>query len=553
MGNKLADKWYMEMKAMNKYAVSDHPDFLVYSSTIWRSGKEHSPYSDIDILGYAADNSLIRKLNDFKPKSDSWNSPTIEDLVSALEDVIKNNPMHFSTMICEFKAAKAPYQYDLMRAFYDLWNQKKETVSNWSQIWTDLLSLTQAILSQDEVRQTIEETEDNYSACLLNMIPELLKSAVKDDQVEYTSKCYDRGMKILKKFLVKMKRNCGSNILSTNEQITITEYAINSLEGKVFESLVNNILHECRLADKNTGNHSNIFSKYKDMFDKELSSEYAPNCYFYTIIAMYLPHILYISEQWARENIHKIFPLDNNEQFMSAADGFLTNVNFTKGRYELLGNDTWDKILSINTQNQNLFERIYGWIALAYIVDDEKLEGKHFTSLYDASNVKALTVIAETLNSYVRDEDIEKYRDSILTFWYKTTKWFEDTKPSNSSALCAQLYELIQFMEHIDKKYSSAFIQLFTYRLQELMWGNPIWKHINKIFDIKDNQPAIIKALLELTKEKCAFCDDENAMHELLNKVAVVDISSACYIADNLGSDFNNLYVELSRKRQEGN
>ena len=111
--------------------------------------------------------------------------------------------------------------------------------------------------------------------------------------------------------------------------------AINSPRGKAIEALFSHTLRVCRISDKERGEHTEAWNVIKPAFDAELEKCKDTNYEFSTLAASYLVNIDYISRNWLRNSIDKIFPKDFPANFACAIDG-LAYVSASRLIYQLL-------------------------------------------------------------------------------------------------------------------------------------------------------------------------------------------------------------------------
>lgn len=548
-GSKEADEWYLKLESKHKYAISEHPDFLTYMSTRWLKGTERSPYSSEDLLVFVSDHCLIDKLNAFVPnKDDGWRSPTIDNLATVLEKTIESNPVIFSPYINEFKKANVPFQYAVIKAIYNLWTKNTLDELQWQRIWEEMMSLFKSIIDNEEIWDYWEADSNKFNLTpqkgwLLNSVIDLLKAGVEKEEHAYPERFLSQGYYLLNKFLEKMQRN--EYYPDTVEDINdVFGTAINSLEGKVFETLIYQLLLECRSANNDSDKIEVIWGKYRQLFENEFLLEHGPNYLFYNIFTCYFAHLnCYVDAAWTEEKLKIIFSETQDDKvFLCALDG-LRCTHYTTDNFNLLKNtQIWNKSIELTIPDNNIREMIYEWLGLAYLTGIEKIEGTYFKKLYDRCDIEALSTITNLFYRENSNKEIVECLESILDFWRYTCVWLKSVQLENAYKLVSALCTLFIYLVRIDCENKEAFKFLMTQRQNNDFMTDFIWEEVSRLFEISENQDVIISTLqsIDLSGE----IDYDNTIHYLVEKIGVKDRIVARKIAEKLG--YSELYLKLS-------
>ena len=547
-GSKDADERYRMLISKHKYAITEHPDFIFYMGTRWLKGTERSPYSGDDLLSFISNNCLIEKLNGFIPDiDDGWRSPKIDDLASMLEKTIENNPIVFIPYICRFKKANDPFQYALVRAFYNLWNKNTLDELQWQRIWEELMSLLVSIIDNEEIWNDRNVDNDKFTPIpqkgwLLNSVIDLLKAGVENGEHAYPERFLSQGYCLLNIFLNKMKRNeyCPDTIEEINDVFGI---AINNLEGKVFETLIYQLLHECRLTNNASG-ITVIWEKYRQLFENEFLHEHGPNYLFYNIFVCYFAHLYYLDAVWTEKKLKTIFSETQDKKvFLCALDG-LKYTNFTTGNFNLLKKtQVWDRSTELTISDINVRQEVFKWIGFAYLTKIEKIEGPYLKKLYDRRDVEALSTITDQFCREINNDEKAEFCERVLAFWRYTVMWLKSAKLENANKLVSVLCTLLVYLERINCENKEAFVFLITQRQNDDFMTDFIWEDVSRLFDIPENQDVIISTLLSMNLNN--EIDYDNTIHNLIEKIGVVNRIAARDIAEKLG--YTELYLKFSQ------
>lgn len=552
-GNKRADGWYEKLAAAG-LKLKDHPDFLTYLSCDWLKGTERSPYDSNDILSFVISGTLITILNDFVPIDDgTWNNPNVEDFAKMLEETIVSYPIIFAPIIMDFENTKIPYQHALVKAYKDLWSKNSSGDLNWDEIWEQLFSLMGYIVNDEKIWDMDKGKDGSESyrypnkESMLNVIVDLLKAGVNDEH-SHSEAMVPHGFDLLKKYIVNMDRLVPKSYDDIHDIVNV---AINRLEGRVIETLIEYLLHECRLSDKINGNHDNIFDKYQGLFESEFSLYYSSNYIFFCLFILYIRQMLYVNYEWTEKKVENIFSASDDMHFLCALGG-LNYIPFSKVLYEMLEKvNTWDRFLSIKIINNDLQKRMYAWLAMGYLTGLEELDGKHFNILYEQFKIEALSVAAEEYYRLRNDIGTNEFKDKIVYFWSKTGKWIMDNRdnmPKDVGKLCMKLSFLICYLDRIEGKDNEELFKfLVTWQYDDYFDLILIFGKISELYNIPENREAIINALLILSERNPTIYDYDNKIHGLIEKIGKTDDQKrtiARTIASNL--KYPDLYNSFS-------
>lgn len=548
-GSIAADEWYRMLNSKNKYVIPEHPDFIFYMGPRWFKGTERSPYSGEDLLSFISNNCLIEKLNGFIPEiDDGWQSPKIDHLASMLEKTIENNPFVFIPYISKFKKVNIPFQHALIRAFYNLWIKNTLEELQWQRVWEEMMLLFKSIVNNEEIWNDREIDKDRFTpipqkSWLLNAVIDLLKAGVENDEHAYPERFLSQGFCLLNVFLNKMKRN--EYRPDTIEKINdVFGTAINSLEGKVFETLIYQLLRECRLAN-NASDITVIWGKYRQLFENEFLPEYGPNYLFYNIFICYFTHLYcYVDAAWTEKKLKIIFSETQDEKvFLCALDG-LKYTNFTIGNFNLLKKtQVWDRSIELMIPDINVRQVIFEWIGFAYLTEIEKNDGPYLKKLYDRSDIEALSTITNQFYREINNDEKAEFRERVLAFWRYTAMWLRSAELENAYKLVSALCTLFTYLERIDCENKEAFVFLMTQRQNDDFMTDIIWEEVSRLFDIPENQDVIISTLFSINLGN--EIDYDNTIHNLIEKIGIANRIAARDIAEKLGD--SDLYLKFSQ------
>lgn len=423
-GYEPADSWFRELDTDRSIGtLSEHPDFHSYMET-W-SGPGPSPYSTQELLAFAEDGSLIKRLNEFQQSID-WqgpSTPSIKALVDTLEEIVGSNPRKFLQLLPAFLDAKRPYQYGIINGFKSIWDKPKDKQQDldWDVAWGRLIDFFAQLLDKPDF-WTEEVVNDHDLTPTRDWIPpiiaEFLRAGTRDDNKAYPPEFLTSTFAFIKILLEKLEP-----VDDAKEDAMFQ--TINSSRGKAIEALFSHTLRVCRISDKERGDHTEAWKVIKPAFDVELAKCENTNYEFSTLAAAYLANIDYISRDWLLPSIDKIFPKDFPENFACAIDG-LAYASASRSIYRLLlEHGVLDRALRLNRTRKQAHEKIIERIALAYLWGDETLNSPRLSYLFEGGQIEDLQDAIGFFSNARRQELTKEQIERILCFWEKCVTWAE--------------------------------------------------------------------------------------------------------------------------------
>lgn len=412
-GYEPADSLFDELSADQTIGtLSDHPDFHTYMES-W-SGPGTTPYRTQELLAFAADRTIVERLNAFE-QGDSWRGPTTRALVDTLEEAVALSPSEFLPTILDFLHAKRSFQYGLINGFKRAWeaSAEKRPEVDWGLAWNMLTDFFEKLTGNPDF-WTEETAEDRDLTPTRDWIPpiiaELLRAGTRNDDKAYSSSLMPRTWALICVLLAKAQP------LDAPSDDAMTQ-AINSSKGKAVEALFSHALRVCRLSDQGSGGHAAAWEEMKPVFDQEIDRCRDGNYEFSTLAANYIANLDYIDHIWLQTNIGNIFPRDFLANFHCALEG-LAYAPATRPVYSLLlDGGVLDFALRQESKGRHAREKIVERIALAFLLGDEELDGPRFLYLFETGNVDDLEEATEFFWRVSNQEMSSAQVERILAFW----------------------------------------------------------------------------------------------------------------------------------------
>ena len=409
-----AATWLSELRANTDIAVPDHPDFNTYMETSWGPGP--SPYQVPELVGFAAEGSIVEKLKGFTP-SQSWRGPSVEALVEALEKAVATSPGTFLAALPQFVGANGPYQHGIIRGFKAQWDASKETPGSfdWAKAWPQLVSFFEQATAQ--LTLPIETTERYSESWIVSAIADFLAAGTRSDEHAYDESLLPRALALITRFLDTVRPSAPRD---SDDPMTA---AINTTRGRCIEALFSQALRECRVSDRASGSHDQAWAQLQPLFDAEVGRLDDGNYEFATLAGAYLANLDYMNRRWVRDSIGRLFPADRPEAFASTVAG-LAFSSPTRYLYVLLRDaGVFDRALNTDLRGRDTRKKVTEQIVLAYLWGEEALDSRRVAYPFAHDAVEDLEDAAWFFCMVRGDKLTDSQLEHILDYWAACVTW----------------------------------------------------------------------------------------------------------------------------------
>ena len=543
-GDVSVGNWFAELDADESIGkLSSHPNFSFYRESGFRT--DTSPYTVQEILYFAEKGTLVNQLNEFR-ETNSWRGPTRDGLANTLADAVKEAPKVFISNISNFVKADHAYQYGVINGFKQLWDtHTKEQAKDidWDKAWEKLIGFFETILNDVGIRQKAEG-DDFHRTPARNrtqpIIAEFLNAGTRADNYSYPATLLLR----TRKLIIRMLENTEPAAEAAEEAIN---QAINSAKGKAIEALFIHTLRECRVKDKEVGEHHTTWTEIRPIFEKELDKCKGTNFEFSALTGNYLIYLDYISHEWLQENIQHIFPEEYTENFLCAVNG-LVYERTSQPVYDMLAEaGILDRALRIELKGTHTKEGLLERIALAYLWGSESLTGPRFTYLFEAACLDFLEIISNFFHS-VDSRDLEPEQVArIIDFFNHAIDWSQSLNDPPAKLL-SNLSMIICYTKSIDGevlkrlKYVTPYLDDYN--------GSRYIEELERLAE--NNKPEVCEIFRNLSETYLPSYDHKDRLKLFIKKVAgynsEMKIESLRYVDNLANSDMPGMmemYHEL--------
>ena len=512
-GYEPVDNWFNDLNSDQSIGyLSEHPDFYSYSE-FW-TGPGPTPYQPHELIVFAENGSLIKRLNDFK-EQDSWRGPTIRALVDSLEAAIGLAPTTFLRLLQDFTNAKRPFQFGIISGFKQIWSKPAAATQqlDWDNAWPELILFFERLIEPQEFWAEQALHDQNHTPnkdWIPPIIAEFLRSGTQDDDKAYASDLLPRAWKLLVILLEKLDWR---DEPPKSDSMT---HAINSSRGKAIEALFSHALRACRLSDRERQQHADVWDSMKPVFDAELTKCQNANYEFSTLAGAYIAHLVYMDPEWLEAQILRIFPSEFERNFMCALGG-LAYANVSRPAYALLvERGIIDRALRLQADDRRVIERLVERIALAYLWDDEKLDSPRFAYLFQSHQIEAIDDAIGWFWS-IREEPLSDDQvERILKFWERCVSWTRTVKEAPIKLL-SSLSRLTYYIDSIGERERNLLIAVAPH-VHVVYYYDFFYEQLDRLADANAAQvAAILKASLDAY---VPYIDFEDRLKSILTKLA---------------------------------
>lgn len=522
-GNEDADCLHEELTKVANWDREDaHPDFLSYM-TSW-SGPGPSPYS-IEQLRLLSDDQLIETLNNYEePKG--WHGPRVPSakaLCDAVTQLAKENSERFLELIPRLPQFKPAYQYAILESFRGLSHSGTPTEQGaklpWQRFWMVFLGYLRVVMLEEILLPKADdpdpETFTPTRRWLVPLIADLIRNGTHDDHRAIPIVETSTVVSVIR-YVLGIEKSTAEG----KDKDAMTE-AINTAKGHWIEALVDFSLYACRHAEHERKSHTAEWQMVQPLFDREIALCKSGNYEFSTLCATYVANLYFMSPEWLSDKIDDIFPQDQqySRNFDCAVQGFAYMPQPMKETYRLMrSRGIFHTAMARSTKGRHAREKLLQHISVAYLWDDESLDGKDSlvrTILvnFDPSDIHEIVRFFWGLQG---DQLIGQQVDKIFGFWRACMAEVDERKDGHTKVL-SDLGLLAAFLKNILPEQKQWLLRIAPYigvnhntdffveYLEQLADVNP--KEVGEItvevvkadrpyYDFEDRYQSIIRKLL---------------------------------------------------------
>lgn len=434
----------------------EHPDFSSYISSGWVDHKSPIPKDELLSLDIE---QLARRLDSYQDTG-QFREPGIEGLAKALRQVLKAEPLRFHNQLHQLSQLDLAYVHEVIEAYSELWTEKAQLP--WEELWGYLLAFCEDIIKQDRF-WSLENAQPRRTFVanrhwIVGSIGRLIENGTRVDEHAFPEKYLEQAQAVL---IVLLENEEGEDFQPDSDAVSI---AINSPRGRCIEALINLTLRSCRLADKQRGDHVEVWTHFQPVYDAELARANTGEYEFATLVVNYLPNFLYMSRDWVLTNLENIFNQENYQKWLCAMQGYAYVNSVYEEIYKYLKEKGhFECALDDENIKKKVDEKIIQNIAIAYLSDFENLEDEKslIHQLLVRRKHSELGQLIWFLWTLRKDGD-EKIRTKVFELWPRILAII-DTNTREGRKLASKLCDWTIFVDEINDMNKPLILEVAPY------------------------------------------------------------------------------------------
>lgn len=437
----LDPEWQQRFNVLKKeFGELDHPDFHVYSSTVWVGPT--SPKGIQELRSMKMD-ELITFLKTWKPSRDVM-SPSPQGIGRELTNLIASDPIHFAGEANRFEGLDPTYVHALFSGF----RTAKRGVNF---PWMPVLDLCRWVLDQpmDNTEHKVEDTDSDPDwiwtrRAIANLLSDALELGEAEISFDYRAAVWD----VLRPLTndpdptpEHEERYGGSNM----DPATLS---INTVRGEAMHAVIRYALWIRRHLEK-TADGKNLISygfdempEVREILDHHLDPSHDPALAIRAVYGQWFPWLVKLDPQWVAQNIANIFPLEESLQKLrdAAWETYITFCAPYDTVFDLLREEyirAIDRIGTFSSKGQHIAnpdERLvehlmtYYWRGKLNLDETPGLLGRLYAKAPDSLRIYALDFVGRSL--YNTKETVEpKILNRLQALWEQRINTVRETKP----------------------------------------------------------------------------------------------------------------------------
>jgi hypothetical protein len=421
----------------------EHPDFSSYMTSGWVD--HESPIPKDELLSMEVD-ELVKRLGSYKDPV-KFGEPGLEGLTKALGQAVKASPTRFFKQLNKFAGLDLAYVYQLLKAYGELWAEK--ALLPWDEIWQHLLSFCERLIEQrrfwtpDNARERSHFVANRH--WVVGSIARLIENGTRSDEHAFSEKYLDRAKAIL---IILLENEKGEEFKPDSDVVSIS---INSPRGRCLEAFINLSLRSCRLADKQSGGHVEMWKNLEPAYNAELARADIGEYEFATLVVNYLPNFLYMSKEWVLGNLSQIFDQENYQKWLCAMGGYAYVSTVYEGIYEYLKKQGhFIRALDDGNLKDRVVEKVVQNIVIAFINGFENLndETSLIHQLFERRKYEELSQLIWFIWT-LRKEGDAKVRSKVFELWPRLLAVI-DTSGRDGKKLVSRLSTWSVFIDEVN-------------------------------------------------------------------------------------------------------
>lgn len=411
---------------------------------VWHEGGEVRDRSPIEALKLLqmTNKEIGAFLRQYKEK-DKWGLKRISErgLMNEIEKCVSENPQKFTEDMSAFLNVPIKYQYAIVIGFTKAWQAKKDF-----SIERVLDFIEQLVKSKKLWVKKGEEKKNGYETWIISRITDFIEEGVKDDEHAFAEEYLPQ----IEGLLAVLVEKTPSDI---SDPKRLLDSILGSPRANVFSAIVLYALRYARLYKKD--DKVRWTEGIEQNFTKWLDPAVEPDPDFILTLMRYLPNLIYLDKQWVFANLPRIFPLNDNDRWRTAFEGYLTySAHVYEEFYAKLREDGhYCRALHTDFEERHPSKKLVQHVAIGFLEGWEDVGGSKslVSMLLKNRNASQLSELVRFLGQIREGEPREKLRGRIKQLWGALFSILvEEQGKKEYQQVASRLHSWLRVIEEID-------------------------------------------------------------------------------------------------------
>jgi hypothetical protein len=411
----------------------------------------------------------------------------------SFSDLVKKNPKKYLDNLFPFVNVPQNWVHSLIEGL------SYADISEFNNNWSSFIRYFEEIIEKSGFFLNFNEYDKNeYSSSIIIHFGRILRDYLnQEDQTIYKLE----EIESLSELLIKILNNIPVILKEIGDPIT---FILNNSRGTIFHRLMDLI----RLHSNISVGETHFYDKMLIYLESVLNQKNMQSVESFILIGMNFNFLLYLDENWVRNNLKCIFPHSNQNLFRLSVTGFLSGQGdiYIKSSELFLETRLYEKIIPLKLDS-NTKSRVVWHICILYFENYIKLDQKSslINILIKSRSPCYLREIIRYLLQIKKSLDSER-RKKIKELWKKINGIIKDEEFEEKENIQSSLWKLIELFEIIDDE-----ILQLVYDSIELSDKNSFNYFLVKILtEFLSTSTANVGKILDKILDKKIYISNEN-------------------------------------------
>jgi hypothetical protein len=425
---------YDKYNSINPVVISHPGRSIVIEHT---SGFGSSPISKEALLE-KSNTDIAEYLNNFSEVGGAGSLITRHSLNDVFRSSVIDDPQKYVENLDPFLNVNRLYQYELIFGLSEAWRKDIHFK------WANVIKFVDSIIGTEKFwTETYNQGEDHYRNWIISRIAILFEEGTKRD----THLIELNLLPDVERILIIILSNAESDLYPMGD---LVNSVLNSNKGNIFSSIVDYSL--CFGRHYRKTDEIRWPEKIKGEFERRLDPRIEQTVEFSVTLGKFLPNLCYLDKSWVRENINKIFPIDDDLHWNAAFTAYLFYSKVFKNIYLMLKeNGHYSKAIQTEFKDPHINENLVHHVCIGYLERFEPLDEKNslISQILDRWDSKQIIDLIRFLRFYGQKMPPDQ-RQMVIPLWkYIISKTKQDLENAENVKILAELNEWLSLVDDL--------------------------------------------------------------------------------------------------------